>query len=73
MAGTHQIWLLDLYQNKCSRFSGNGAEGNSNQSAAETTWAQPSGITPGHVDGRLHYFIADSESSAIRALDASTK
>ena len=34
-----------------------------------STWAQPSGITAGPFDGKLHFFIADSESSAIRAID----
>lgn len=32
MAGTHQIWILDMEKEKCSRFSGSGAEGNLNSS-----------------------------------------
>ena len=35
----------------------------------QSTWAQPSGITAGNFNGGLSFFIADSESSAIRAID----
>lgn len=30
MAGTHQIWRLDILKDKCSRYSGSGSEGNAN-------------------------------------------
>lgn len=33
-----------------------------------STWAQPSGITAGPFNNDLSFFIADSESSAIRAI-----
>jgi hypothetical protein len=72
MAGSHQIWLLDLKADKCMCFSGNGAEGNANSDPENSTWAQPSGITFGSIDGEHSYFIADSESSAIRAINAKT-
>ena len=39
MAGTHQLWQLDLKTSRCSRLSGNGAEGNLNGSPLESTWA----------------------------------
>jgi len=39
MAGTHQIWLLDLIESKMVRISGSGAEGNLNTNALESTWA----------------------------------
>ena len=70
MAGTHQIWNLDLRTKKCTRYSGSGREGNSNTVAANSSWAQPSGITAGMYNGNLSFFIADSESSAIRAINA---
>jgi len=51
MAGTHQIWQLNLRTNKCSVFSGNGGEGNANSTPERSTWAQPSGITAGPLNG----------------------
>lgn len=72
MAGTHQIWLLDLVADTCRCYSGSGAEGNQNADPQSSTWAQPSGITLGSMDGKAAYFIADSESSAIRAIDVAT-
>lgn len=72
MAGTHQIWLIDLISDTCKNYSGSGAEGNQNDDPLNSTWAQPSGITLGSLDGQPSYFIADSESSAIRAINLST-
>ena len=68
MAGTHQIWKLDMRSNRCQVYSGNGGEGNANSNPRSSTWAQPSGITAGLFNGELSFFIADSESSAIRAI-----
>lgn len=68
MAGIHQIWLLDLIINRMTRISGSGAEGNLNTLALESSWSQPSGIFPGSFENKACYFIADSESSAVRAL-----
>lgn len=39
MAGTHQIWLLDLLADRCKNYSGSGAEGNQNADPANSTWA----------------------------------
>ena len=69
MAGTHQIWSLDTRSEICQRYSGSGGEGNANSKPTMSTWSQPSGITAGPFDGSLSFFIADSESSAIRAID----
>ena len=69
MAGTHQIWQFDIYSNRCHVFSGSGGEGNANSNPRSSTWAQPSGISAGHFNGELSFFIADSESSAIRAIN----
>ena len=70
MAGTHQMWTLDIKTGKCKRYSGSGGEGNKNADPSSSTWAQPSGVTAGMFDGSLSFFIADSESSAIRAIDS---
>jgi len=58
-----------MRSNLCQVFSGSGGEGNANSNPRMSTWAQPSGITAGPLDNTLHYFIADSESSAIRAIN----
>ena len=68
MAGTHQIWQLDMRSDACKVYSGSGAEGNSNSNPRISTWAQPSGITAGKFNDELHFFVADSESSAIRGI-----
>lgn len=67
MAGTHQIWQLDLAKNKCKVFSGSGREGNfdSESSLRSSTWAQPSGVSIGNGE----CYVADSESSTVRAID----
>ena len=73
MAGTHQIWSLDMRQNLCRFYSGGGSEGNENSDPRSSTWAQPSGITAGTFNGEAHIFIADSESSSIRAINQDTE
>jgi hypothetical protein len=66
VSGTHQIWMLDLNINSVSLFSGTGIEGNKNDdNLLECTWAQPSGLAILHNI----LYIADSESSTIRAID----
>jgi hypothetical protein len=66
MAGTHQIWRLDFEVNTMTCLSGSGAEGNSNLSATDSTWAQPSGLSCGLFNNEPFIFVADSESSAVR-------
>lgn len=66
MAGTHQIWVYDIQTDRCSAYSGTGAELHLNSShARRSCWSQPSGIAVGM--GLL--FVADSESSAIRQIN----
>ncbi|CDW76170.1 nhl repeat-containing protein 2-like [Stylonychia lemnae] len=72
-AGTHQIWMLDTEKDRCYRYSGSAAEGNYNAGPTDSQWAQPSGITLGLWNGNPYYFIADSESSCIRAINLKTK
>jgi DNA-binding beta-propeller fold protein YncE len=62
MAGSHQIWTLDLTSKKFLPFAGTQAEDLKDGRLAEAAFAQPSGLTS---DGR-NLYVADSEVSAIR-------
>jgi thiol-disulfide isomerase/thioredoxin len=64
MAGSHQIWVMDLKQHTLQTFMGTGAEGCVDGSATIAAFAQPYGIA---TDGK-QLFVADSETSAIRAI-----
>jgi hypothetical protein len=75
MAGTHQIWALNLKNNRWFNFSGNGSEGNVNSKASlkKWEWAQPSGLSLGVISKeKVEIYVADSESSAIRAINMKT-
>lgn len=65
MAGTHQIWKLDLTNNEVSTFAGSGREAREDGPLLDAGFAQSSGITS---DGKKLY-IADSESNIVRAID----
>ncbi len=66
MAGTHQIWSYDLKKKIARNYSGNGSEQNLNRTdRLLAAWAQPSGLAVGN--GEL--FVADSESSTVRAIN----
>jgi len=65
MAGTHQLWQLDLAQGMIGPYAGSGREGVIDAPLLRAALAQPSGIT---TDGRVLYF-ADSESSSVRQAD----
>ena len=68
MAGSHQLWRLDVRSGALSVGAGSGREGLDDGSLAEATFAQPSGLaTDGHV-----LYVADSEASALRRVDPST-
>ncbi|KAM3229256.1 hypothetical protein ACQJBY_060257 [Aegilops geniculata] len=68
MAGQHQIWKHNTLDGVTEVFSGNGSEKNLNGSSpTNTSFAQPSGIS---LDPELReLFVADSESSSIRAVN----
>jgi len=72
MAGTHQIWSYDVQSQQCIRIAGSGQELNFNgPDLVSSAFAQPSGLS---YDPHNHMlFIADSESSTIRAADLHTK
>jgi sugar lactone lactonase YvrE len=65
MAGSHQIWRLDLGTGFVAPYAGSGREARVDGPLREAALAQPSGIT---TDGQKLYF-ADSESSSIRSAD----
>jgi len=67
IAGLHQIWVMDLKRDYIQPYAGSGKEGRIDDSLMKSALAQPSGIT---TDGK-RLFIADSESSSIRAVDLS--
>ena len=64
MAGTHQIWVMDLRKNRVKPYAGSGHEGIVDGALIESALAQPSSIT---TDGK-RLFIADSETSSIRSI-----
>ena len=64
MAGTHQIWTLDLAVRTLSVVAGSGLEGIDDGAPSEATLAQPSGVT---TDGTNLYWV-DPESSSVRTL-----
>jgi Thiol-disulfide isomerase and thioredoxins len=64
MAGSHQIWSLDLATNTLSVTAGSGVEGKLDQLLANATLAQPNEITTDGTD----LFWVDPESSSVRHL-----
>jgi thiol-disulfide isomerase/thioredoxin len=66
MAGSHQLWTLNLDTHVIQATVGTGAEGIVDGPPEEAVLAQPSGITFDEDD--VLYF-ADSETSAIRSAD----
>ncbi len=65
MAGSHQIWRMDLERNYVEPFAGNRIEARTDGLRRDSSFAQPSGIA---TDGRYLY-VADSESNIIRRID----
>ncbi|TMX01365.1 hypothetical protein EJD97_024641 [Solanum chilense] len=71
MAGQHQIWEHKTLDGVTRAFSGNGYERNLNgSSSTSTSFAQPSGISLSR--DLKEAYIADSESSSIRAVNLRT-
>ena len=69
MAGDHRIWVMDLAAQSISVLAGTGKEDIVDGPFAASAFAQPSGLA---LNGDTLY-IADSEASAIRALDLKAK
>ena len=69
MAGSHQIWRMDLAKGFVEPHAGSGRENRTDGPHLDAALAQPSGLA---TDGKKLYF-ADSEVSAIRSADVSVK
>ena len=65
MAGFHQIWTMDLKADIITPFAGTGHEGLEDGQPDQAWFAQPSGLALGLDE----LFVADAETSAIRAID----
>jgi thiol-disulfide isomerase/thioredoxin len=65
MAGTHQVWLVDLARRLAMPYAGTGREARVDGSVDEAAFAQPSGLALD--DSTL--FVADSESNIIRSIE----
>jgi len=65
MAGMHQIWALDLVSGMLRPYAGSGMEGIQGGPLERAWFAQPSGLALGNDV----LYVADSEASAIRAVD----
>jgi DNA-binding beta-propeller fold protein YncE len=66
MAGSHQVWALDLDTRIMQAVAGTGAEALVDGPPEAAAFAQPSGISADE-DGVL--YVADAETSAVRAVD----
>jgi sugar lactone lactonase YvrE len=64
MAGHHQIWVMDLKNRAIGPYAGDSDENIQNGPLRSAKFAQPSGLGS---DGNF-LFVADSETSGIRAL-----
>jgi sugar lactone lactonase YvrE len=65
MAGSQQIWELNLSENTIKPFAGTGREAIDDGAVGTATFAQPSGMTAGnYMEPRL--YILDSDSSSLR-------
>lgn len=62
MAGSHQLWVLDLKRGILAPFAGTGYEGIRDGAPNEAWLAQPSGLSIGEEG----LYFADSETSAVR-------
>ncbi len=69
MAGVHQIWRIDLPVGFARALAGTGRENIVDGPTETSAFAQPSGICA--MGGKLH--VADSEVSAIRAIDMASE
>ena len=64
MAGTHQVWVIDLLHDRAYPYAGTGEEARRDGAVNEAAFAQPSGLA---IDGNTLY-VADAEANTIRAV-----
>ena len=65
MAGSHQIWQMDLYHHILTKIAGSGHEDLRDGNSEEAAFSQPSGL----AINRGILYVADAEDSAIRRID----
>jgi sugar lactone lactonase YvrE len=64
MAGTHQVWVIDLLHDRAYPYAGTGEEARRDGAVNEAAFAQPSGLA---TDEDTLY-VADAESNTIRSV-----
>ena len=64
MAGSHQIWIVDLVRSLAIPYAGSGREARVDGSIDDAAFAQPSGL----AIGGSTLLVADSEANIIRAV-----
>jgi thiol-disulfide isomerase/thioredoxin len=69
LAGSHQIGALSLHDGTIAAFAGDGQERRLDGAGMVSSFAQPSGLT---TDGKS-LFVADAETSSIRAVSLTTR
>jgi len=69
MAGSHQIWAMNLQHGEIGPYAGSGREARIDGPLMQAALAQPSGIT---ADG-TNLYVADSEISSIRSVSLDPK
>lgn len=67
MAGTHQVWAMDVQKGTLAPYAGTGREALVDGPRESACFAQPSGLSLDGENKRL--FVADSETSAVRVID----
>ena len=69
MAGSHQIWRMDLETKSVEPYAGTRAEARLDGNIKEAAFSQPSGIVS---DGKKMW-VADSEANIVRQIDFQTE
>ena len=64
MAGTHQLWVVDLLHDRAYPYAGTGEEARRDGAVNEAAFAQPSGLA---IDQHTLY-VADAEANTIRSV-----
>ena len=68
MAGTHQLWVIDLLNDQAYPYAGTGEEARRDGAINAAAFAQPSGLAIDRSTGGNTLYVADAESNTIRAV-----
>jgi DNA-binding beta-propeller fold protein YncE len=66
MAGSHQLWVIDLLHDRAYPYAGTGEEARRDGAVNTAAFAQPSGMALDSSGNAL--YVADAESNTIRAV-----